>query len=265
MSAETLHIERHCARCSRITPFASTDKFRLNANGNRLDAWLIYACHGCGNRWNRTLFERRPVRTLPQTTIEALQHNDAGLARSFAAKPPTRTDRFRPGGADTFRIETKILSAARPTAGSLELVLLNPAHLQIRLDRVLAEGLSVSRSKVHALTEAGVLRSRPDSRKALRQPIGEKTILDLQRLNREALPDLVGDRRDDPRPPVDVIDRRGGATAPLRSLAEATEDQRALADAVDGTGRGIGVGRAVREAPAPRRAVSPGRSAQTRW
>ena len=187
MSAETLHIERHCARCGRITPFASTDKFRLNANGNRIDAWLIYACRDCGNRWNRTLFERRPVRTLPQTTIEALQHNDAELVRSFAAQLPTRTARFRPGGADTFRIQRKILSLARPAVGSLELVLLNPSNLQVRLDRVLAEGLSVSRNKVHALAKAEVFRSRGASRKALRQPIGEKTVLEIQGQDQQVL------------------------------------------------------------------------------
>ncbi|MEO0977461.1 MAG: DUF1062 domain-containing protein [Pseudomonadota bacterium] len=190
LSAETLNIERHCARCGRITAFTSTEKFRLNANGNRLDAWLIYQCRVCSNRWNRTLFERRPVRSLPPATIEALQGNDAGLARSFAVQLPTRTDRFRPGGADAFRIEAKILSLARPAAGSLELVVLNPANLQVRLDRVLAEGLSVSRNKVHALAEAGVFRSRGASRKALRQPIGEKTVLEIPGQDQQVLPGL---------------------------------------------------------------------------
>ena len=166
LSAETLHIVRNCARCGRITPFVSTEKFRLNANGSRLDAWLIYSCRLCGNRWNRTLFERRPVRSLPPAMMEALQVNDAELARTFAAQPPTRTDRFRPGDADAFRIEVKIRSLARPVENRLELLLLNPANLRIRLDRVLAEGLSVSRSKVHLLAEAGGLRFQPASRKA---------------------------------------------------------------------------------------------------
>lgn len=190
LSAESLHIERHCARCGRITPFESTDKFRLNANGNRLDAWLIYRCRFCGNRWNRTLFERRPVRSLPPETLEALQGNDAGLARSFAARPPIRTDRFRSGGAAAFRIEAKILSLARPVEDGLELVLLNPVNLRIRLDRVLAEGLSVSRKKVHALAEAGVICSRRVSKRALRQPIGEKTVLELREQDPHPLSDL---------------------------------------------------------------------------
>lgn len=190
LSAETLRIERQCARCGRITPFVSTDRFRLNANGSRLDAWLIYMCRVCGNRWNRTLFERRPVRSLPPETIDALQKNDAGLARSFAAQVSKRTDRYRSGNTETFRIEANILSLARPFEDGLELVLLNPANLRVRLDRVLAEGLSVSRSKVHRLSEMGVFRSRTASKKALRQPIGEKTVLGLQCLDQQVLPDL---------------------------------------------------------------------------
>nr|WP_319383163.1 DUF1062 domain-containing protein [uncultured Roseibium sp.] len=190
LGADTVHIERPCARCGRITPFASTDKFRLNANGNRLDAWLIYGCLACGNRWNRALFERRPVRSIPQMTIDALQRNDAGLARAFAARTPTRSDRFRSGAADTVRIEAKILSLARPVQGSLELVLLNPANLRIRLDRALAEGLSISRSTVHALADAEVFRSHPASKKALRRPIAQRTVLEVQQLDQQVLPDL---------------------------------------------------------------------------
>ncbi|WP_422037615.1 DUF1062 domain-containing protein [Roseibium sp.] len=190
LGADTLHIERHCAGCGRNTPFVSTEKFRLNANGNRLDAWLVYACPACGNRWNRTLFERRPVRSLPQATIEALQENDAGFARAFAVQPPRRTDGFRRGTAGPFRIEKNILSLARSVDDTLDLVLLNPANLHVRLDRVLAEGLAVSRATVHKLAATGVFRSPLMARKVLRQAIRERSVLEMRGLNQHVLPDL---------------------------------------------------------------------------
>ena len=31
----------NCPKCSRKTHFANTKKFRVNANGNKLDIWLI--------------------------------------------------------------------------------------------------------------------------------------------------------------------------------------------------------------------------------
>jgi hypothetical protein len=49
----------NCSRCSGARPFRSSGLFRLNANGKRLDAWLIYRCAACDNAWNRTIFERR--------------------------------------------------------------------------------------------------------------------------------------------------------------------------------------------------------------
>ncbi len=190
LGANTLQIERRCARCDSVTSFVSTEKFRLNANGNLLDAWLIYACLACGNRWNRTLFERRPVRSLPSATIDALQENNARLARAFAAQPPTRSDGFRPGSADAYKIEKKILSKTKSVESTLELVLLNPANLQIRLDRVLAEGLSVSRAMVHNLVEAGAIHVRSASKRAFRQPIREKTVIEVSDAGQKVIPDL---------------------------------------------------------------------------
>lgn len=36
-----------CGGCRRKTEFVNTGRFRVNANGNRLDVWLIYQCERC--------------------------------------------------------------------------------------------------------------------------------------------------------------------------------------------------------------------------
>ena len=53
-----------CSRCRDIRPFRCSEKFRLNANGKRLDAWLIYRCGSCDNTWNRPVLERRNRRDI---------------------------------------------------------------------------------------------------------------------------------------------------------------------------------------------------------
>ena len=65
-----------CRGCGVLKPFRSSDKIRLNANGRKLDAWLIYKCVTCDNTWKRTLFERLDVRDIQPTVLEALQSND---------------------------------------------------------------------------------------------------------------------------------------------------------------------------------------------
>ena len=73
-----------CNRCHAIKPFASSGKFRLNANGKRLDAWLIYRCADCESTWNRPIFERRHVKDIDPAALHSLQSDDIELVRSVA-------------------------------------------------------------------------------------------------------------------------------------------------------------------------------------
>ena len=39
-----------CGGCGKKMPFVSTRRFRVNANKNKLDVWLIYQCRRCRTR-----------------------------------------------------------------------------------------------------------------------------------------------------------------------------------------------------------------------
>src|ERR1700722_16232414 len=74
----------NCNRCGATRPFRSSDKIRMNANGRRIDAWLIYKCMDCENSWNRPLLERQSIGDVDRSTLRALQTNDADLVRRTA-------------------------------------------------------------------------------------------------------------------------------------------------------------------------------------
>ncbi len=63
-------------RMGGMRAFQSSGKIRLNANGRKLDAWLIYKCIACEKAWNRPIFERQNVRDNDPDIHEALQSND---------------------------------------------------------------------------------------------------------------------------------------------------------------------------------------------
>ena len=65
-----------CSGCGGPKPFESSGKTRLNANGKKLDAWLIYRCLACEKTWNRSIFERRNVRSIDRSVLEAMQSSD---------------------------------------------------------------------------------------------------------------------------------------------------------------------------------------------
>ena len=69
-----------CARCGRKMVFATTRRFRINANKNRLDVWLIYQCQKCRHTLNIPLYERVPPQKIPAELYERLLANDEALA-----------------------------------------------------------------------------------------------------------------------------------------------------------------------------------------
>ena len=166
---------RHCGTCRQTRPFHSSGKIRLNANGRKLDAWLIYKCQHCERTWNRTLYERKDVRAFDEHTLLAMQHShrdwvhrieqdDVALKRHCdrveycptvaIGKPPPRV---LPEDWQQIGLH---LSVADVTGS--------------RLDRMLAQELKLSRSALGALVRAGLLTIAPSPkllRKALRSDV----------------------------------------------------------------------------------------------
>ncbi len=69
---------------------------------------------------------------------------------------------------------------------SLEIVFSVPLPSQLRLDRLLASELAISRSRLQALDAAGGLRFQPARKESLRRPVSDGSTV---RIAIEALPD----------------------------------------------------------------------------
>jgi hypothetical protein len=164
-----------------LRAFQSSGKIRLNANGRKLDAWLIYKCLACDKTWNRPLFERQNVRDIDPQTLEALQSNDIKWIRTESfnldalRRKSQRIDEF-----PEFEIAREVV---RETADwtRLEIELLVPLPSGMRLDRLLATELKVSRTRLQTLHEKGLLRTNPDRADVLRRRIrtGIEVMIDL--------------------------------------------------------------------------------------
>ncbi len=145
-------IVRHCARCGEDSSFVSTDLFRVNAQKKRLDVWLIYGCSRCQYTWNLTLFTRvRPSAIAPEI-LERLHNNDRELAQRFACDPAILAHaNVRPEPTEAFAIEGPLPWDEPEQAFCVRIGL--PFALRVRLDRVLAQKLQISRSRVRRMIE----------------------------------------------------------------------------------------------------------------
>ncbi|MGE6783061.1 DUF1062 domain-containing protein [Ensifer adhaerens] len=170
-----------CSRCGGHRPFVCSGKTRLNANGRRLDAWLIYRCAACDDTWNRPIFERRNVANVDANALASLQSNDPVWIRQMAFDIEGLrqcTDRI-----EEFvgcHVERRVMSGTTACT-RLEIILAAPGASSLRVDRLLSTELAVSRARLTRLEAGGLLTLVPEARKGLQRPIrhGSRIVLDL--------------------------------------------------------------------------------------
>lgn len=157
---ESFSVIRSCAGCNTKTNYRNTKRFRINANGNKLDVWLIYQCEKCKHTLNLTIYERQKATSIPQSEYMRFLNNDEELAEQygrdfqFFQKNKAEVDTE----AITYRFvklhETEPESTCRQKA---LINIQNPYRLKIRPEKQIAEVLSLSRSQVKKLLEQEVI------------------------------------------------------------------------------------------------------------
>lgn len=170
----------HCHHCGTARPFVFSGKARLNANGRRLDAWLIYRCIDCDETWNRPVLERQSLSAVPNGLLQALHENDAATLGRLAGDRPGLArfaKRIEDGGQATVR--RTVIGAVSAASPALAILLDPVGGIAVRPDRLLASELSLSRRTVTALACAGHLMVSPGSARSLRRPLRTPLRLDF--------------------------------------------------------------------------------------
>ena len=167
-------IIRNCSGCGKKEKFVSTGNFRVNANGNQIDVWLIYQCEKCKHTYNLTVYERIRPGKIPKELYLAFLKNDEETALMYG----TDKELFgrNKAEADWDELEYVIEQAgenADPGISESEqkargkrgytylwkkddedrerLVIHNPYGIPVRADKILAEILELSRTQVKKL------------------------------------------------------------------------------------------------------------------
>jgi hypothetical protein len=156
----------NCNRCRGTTRFRTSGKIRVNANGKRVDAWLIYKCTSCDNTWNRPVLERRHVSTIDPQLLSSLQANDPDLSRRLAFEKVGR--KLKVEHFDDATVRKEVVSASVRPPRRLEIVCVVPEMTGLRIDRLLSTELRLSRSRIQNMQDAGHLAASPDG---LRRPL----------------------------------------------------------------------------------------------
>lgn len=155
---DSFWVIRSCSKCGRKTHFKNTKKFRINANGNKLDIWLIYQCTKCKHTLNHAIYERQKVSSIPKEEYQHFLDNNEQLAEMFGKSMQL----FRKNKADIdfdrLNYECVKLHETIESSGFGEKILVtinNPYGMKIRLEKQIAMVLEMSRSQAKSLLEKG--------------------------------------------------------------------------------------------------------------
>ena len=149
---ESFKIFHNCGGCGRKTRFVNTMRFRVNANGSRLDVWLIYQCEKCKHTYNIPILERVRPEKIAKAEYALFLSNDEELAEkygmdaSFFIKNRLEVDY----GA----MEFDFVKVSEEDCQEGEYIIIeNPYGIKLRPDKMLARLLAVSRNQAKKMID----------------------------------------------------------------------------------------------------------------
>ncbi|MGN0143207.1 MAG: DUF1062 domain-containing protein [Roseburia sp.] len=158
---ESFSVIRNCSGCGRKAYFKNTKRFRVNANGNKLDVWLIYQCEKCRHTLNLTIYERQRPSSIPEKEYQCFLGNDEQLAEAYGrnyalfAKNKAEVDSENINYRYKKRQET---TGECSDSNQVRITIQNPYGLKLRSEKQIAGILGLSRSQVKKLMEQEEIR-----------------------------------------------------------------------------------------------------------
>lgn len=154
---ESFLVIRNCSGCGVKSRYINTNRFRVNANGNKIDVWLIYQCEKCRHTFNLAIYERQNPLNVPETEYNLFLSNDEELAQKYGKD----SQFFKKNKAeiDYKNIDfdlVKLLESEENESEERILILVhNPYGLKIRVEKQIAIALGLSISNVKKMILQG--------------------------------------------------------------------------------------------------------------
>ncbi len=157
ISEGSYSVSRNCPGCGKKTDYINTNRFRVNANGNRIDVWLIYHCPACKHTLNITIYERKAAGKISPAEYQKFMANDMELAISYGRDKTLFTNQKLTTADNNMEYHLKLLRGDDEWVKKETILIKNPWKLKIRPDKLLAELLDISRNKVKELEKSGCI------------------------------------------------------------------------------------------------------------
>lgn len=156
---KSYELVKNCAGCGCKERFHNTNCFRVNANGNKLDVWLIYQCTKCKHTYNLSVYERRRPDSIPKDELSGFQNNSIELAMKYGTDIGFFTRNRAEIAWEHMEYKLEAVHTGNSTDFSLHsacnILVHNESHIKVRPDKLLAEIMDLSRNKIQEMMQNG--------------------------------------------------------------------------------------------------------------
>lgn len=151
---------KKCAKCGAKSNFVNTNSFRVNANGNKLDVWLIYQCEKCKQTYNLSIYERKNRSEIKKEEYEKFLANDIALSTMYGNNKMLFTKNKAEIDMENVGYRLAVLEE-KGTGETRRIEIRNPYAIKIRTDRLLSGILQLTRNTVKVMIKEGRLSDIP--------------------------------------------------------------------------------------------------------
>lgn len=150
-------VKRNCPKCNEKTHYVSCEKFRVNANKNNIDIWLIYQCEKCKSTWNMTIYERIKPKNINKHEYDKFLVNDKDLARQYAFN----IGLYNRNKAEiiledvTYKVIENKLEVYCMKEDELVIEFLCNYLIDMRVDKFLSDKIGLSRNEIKSMHKSG--------------------------------------------------------------------------------------------------------------
>ena len=166
---ESFIIIRNCSGCGCKTSFHNTNCFRVNANGRKIDVWLVYQCTKCKHTCNLTIYERLNPESISKQEYEMFLNNDPVLALRYGTdRQLFSANKMEVSWADlhySIERDAENPDSERAAFQKDDLIVIRNIHaLKVRTEKIVAEVLNVTRANLKMLCNSGAVVFTEDKR-----------------------------------------------------------------------------------------------------
>lgn len=141
-------VKRNCPKCKCKTNFVSTKKFRVNANKNHIDVWLIHQCEKCKSTWNMTILERVNPADIDKELYEKFAANDEDLAVKYGFDLSAYSRNKAEVVLDNVNYKVRKDDDLDYSCKDIEIEVKSDNATDLRVDKLLADNTDLTRSKI---------------------------------------------------------------------------------------------------------------------